>query len=178
MKPALRRATPLRAAFPMGAALDLGTCALTASMPGAPLRAAHGGVLQQCETLVALFSHEQTLPKPGTVQAAGALKLGGRDVAEHCVVTGAMNARKGSVGRASAIGFEMRLPRDWNGRLFYQGNGGLDGNVRPAEGGRARPGLRRLPDRGTRRPPAQRRAGTDLGCPAGGSSPARPSAIR
>ena len=28
----------------------------------------------------------------------------------------------------------MRLPTDWNGRFFYQGNGGVDGYVAPAYG--------------------------------------------
>jgi len=32
-------------------------------------------------------------------------------------------------GQKYAIGFEMRLPRDWNGRFLYQGNGGTDGAV-------------------------------------------------
>jgi feruloyl esterase len=34
-----------------------------------------------------------------------------------------------------AIGFELRLPVEWNGRFFYQANGGLDGVVIPALGG-------------------------------------------
>ena len=36
-------------------------------------------------------------------------------------------------GQTYQIGFEMRLPIDWNGR-FYQGNGGTDGNLVPATG--------------------------------------------
>jgi hypothetical protein len=55
-------------------------------------------------------------------------------VAAHCLVKGSMHRRKGSDGRDYAIGFEMRLPQDWNGRFYYQGNGGLDGNVQPAVG--------------------------------------------
>jgi feruloyl esterase len=45
-----------------------------------------------------------------------------------------MHPRKGSDGRDYAIGFEMRLPQAWNGRFYYQGNGGLDGTVQPAQG--------------------------------------------
>ena len=37
-------------------------------------------------------------------------------------------------GNAYAIGFEMRLPNAWNGRFFYQANGGIDGSVVPATG--------------------------------------------
>ena len=32
-------------------------------------------------------------------------------------------------GKRYAIGFEMRLPQAWNGRFFYQANGGIDGSV-------------------------------------------------
>jgi feruloyl esterase len=80
------------------------------------------------------FRHGQTTLASTAIQASGTLKLAGQAVAEHCLVKGTMHARKGSDGRDYAIGFEMRLPKEWNGRFYYQGNGGLDGNVRPAEG--------------------------------------------
>ena len=38
-------------------------------------------------------------------------------------------------GKSYAIGFEMRLPNAWNGRFFYQANGGIDGTVSTALGG-------------------------------------------
>ena len=38
-------------------------------------------------------------------------------------------------GKSYAIGFEMRLPDAWNGRFFYQANGGTDGSVVTASGG-------------------------------------------
>ena len=37
-------------------------------------------------------------------------------------------------GNTYAIGFEMRLPNAWNGRFFYQANGGIDGSVVTATG--------------------------------------------
>ena len=37
-------------------------------------------------------------------------------------------------GKTYAIGFEMRLPKAWNGRFFHQGNGGIDGSVVTATG--------------------------------------------
>jgi feruloyl esterase len=54
---------------------------------------------------------------------------------EHCVVRGAVNERTGTDGKPYAIGFEMRLPEQWNGRYFHQVNGGNDGAVVPAYGG-------------------------------------------
>jgi feruloyl esterase len=52
----------------------------------------------------------------------------------HCVLRGAVNERTGTDGKPYAIGFEMRLPDDWNGRYFDQLNGGNDGAIVPAYG--------------------------------------------
>lgn len=66
---------------------------------------------------------------------SGALKIAGTDIAEHCLLKGRMFDRVSPVdGQQYAIGFEMRLPRDWNGRFFYQANGGNDGNIVTASG--------------------------------------------
>ncbi|MBW8835302.1 MAG: tannase/feruloyl esterase family alpha/beta hydrolase, partial [Burkholderia sp.] len=74
------------------------------------------------------FSSVQDVP-------AGTLKVAGKPIAEHCLVQGQMNQRVSAVdGKTYAIGFEMRLPVAWNGRFFYQANGGLDGNVVTATG--------------------------------------------
>jgi feruloyl esterase len=63
------------------------------------------------------------------------LTVAGKSIAAHCVVQGSMFKRTSPVdGNTYAIGFEMRLPNNWNGRLFYQANGGLDGSVLPATG--------------------------------------------
>ena len=65
-----------------------------------------------------------------------ALHVAGTPVAAHCLVTGAMYERTSAVdGKRYAIGFEMRLPHAWNGRFFYQANGGIDGSVVAATGG-------------------------------------------
>ncbi|WP_342128511.1 tannase/feruloyl esterase family alpha/beta hydrolase [Hydrogenophaga sp. OTU3427] len=67
--------------------------------------------------------------------AEGTLKQGGNAVAEHCRVTGKMHERTSPVdGATYAIGFEMRLPKAWNGRFLHQGNGGTDGAVLTAAG--------------------------------------------
>lgn len=90
----------------------------------------------RCEALAAKIAGfpNTTITSSATV-AAGTLKVGGQDIGEHCVVSGKMFTRTSPVdGNAYAIGFEMRLPRNWNGRFFHQGNGGNDGVVLPAVG--------------------------------------------
>lgn len=52
----------------------------------------------------------------------------------YCLVQGRANERTGIDGKTYAIGFEMRLPTDWNGRFLYQQNGGSDGEVVAATG--------------------------------------------
>jgi Tannase and feruloyl esterase len=131
----ITHARTLHRVWPVTLGLALSACGTAPTgQPAGPLKAATGAALQQCETLAAAFKHDQTSIDSVAVQADGALKLGGRAVAEHCLVKGAMHKRKGSDGRDYAIGFEMRLPKAWNGRLYYQGNGGLDGAVQPAQG--------------------------------------------
>jgi feruloyl esterase len=65
---------------------------------------------------------------------------GGPLLVAHCRVSGRMADRVGIDGKPYYIGFEMRLPERWNGRLLYQGGGGNDGVVRPAVGPQAAPG--------------------------------------
>ena len=61
-------------------------------------------------------------------------------LAAHCRVSGRFGERVGADGKAYHVGFELRLPLAWNGRLLYQGGGGNDGVVRPAVGPQAAPG--------------------------------------
>ena len=95
-----------------------------------------GALLGACEDLAARMAGlGNTTITAATTVAAGALTLAGQPVAEHCRVTGRMKQRVSPVdGKTYAIGFEMRLPRAWNGRFFHQGNGGIDGSVVPATG--------------------------------------------
>ena len=52
----------------------------------------------------------------------------------HCILRGTSSAYRDSEGHAYGVGIELRLPQGWNGRLFFQGGGGLDGAVLPAFG--------------------------------------------
>lgn len=67
--------------------------------------------------------------------AAGELMVAGKDIPAHCLVTGSMFERVSDIdGNVYAIRFEMRLPLNWNGRFYHQGNGGIDGSVVTAVG--------------------------------------------
>lgn len=106
----------------------LAAAALPALAGGKPPQlppATPAGLAGACEDLLARIG---TLP--ATVFTAGTLLVGGQPVPEHCRITGRMNDRVSPVdGKPYAIGFEMRLPKAWNGRFFHQGNGGIDGAV-------------------------------------------------
>ena len=125
--------------FKQGAAVAVVTVfALSACGGGADtvpqLAAAQGASLAAC-TGLSSFSFANTAISTASITAGGTLTNAGQPVGEHCTVTGKMNQRTGTDGQAYAIGFEMRLPKDWNGRFLYQGNGGIDGAVSPAVGG-------------------------------------------
>ncbi len=109
-------------------------CGTLQSHSVAPLKAATGANLPHCEALASQLQLPHTRIESSTSVAAGTLKQGDKAIPAHCLVKGRMHERKGSDGRDYAIGFEMRLPVAWNGRFYYQGNGGLDGSVQPALG--------------------------------------------
>ncbi len=109
-------------------------CGTLQSPSVAPLKAATGASLPSCEALPSQLQLPNTRIESAASVAAGAVMQGDKAVPAHCLVKGRMHERKGSDGRDYAIGFEMRLPVAWNGRFYYQGNGGLDGAVVPALG--------------------------------------------
>jgi hypothetical protein len=90
-----------------------------------------GTLVGSCEALAGSLSGlANTTIASATTVAAGTLLVAGQPVPEHCRVTGRMFERISPTdGKTYAIGFEMRLPKAWNGRFFHQGNGGIDGNV-------------------------------------------------
>ncbi|HXF46151.1 MAG TPA: tannase/feruloyl esterase family alpha/beta hydrolase [Burkholderiaceae bacterium] len=91
--------------------------------------------LRDCATLAASLGYPGAVFTASTEVPAGTLKTGGQDIGAHCRLTGKMNERASPIdGKTYAIGFEMRLPMAWNGRFYYQANGGLDGNVVTATG--------------------------------------------
>ncbi len=88
-----------------------------------------------CEQLLTSVQFPNTAFSSSTRVAAGTLTLAGQAVPAHCLLSGQMHERVSEIdGQTYAIRFEMRLPINWNGRFFYQANGGLDGEVVPATG--------------------------------------------
>lgn len=104
------------------------------------LGAATPGALNSCEDLVTQFVYDSTVITAAHTVEAGPVNYNATesyDAPAHCVVTGYMNERTGkgiSGDTTYRIGFEMRLPMAWNGRFYYQANGGLDGSVATAVG--------------------------------------------
>src|SRR5215469_4607521 len=52
----------------------------------------------------------------------------------HCEVLGSLNNRTGVNSQPYAIRFHLRLPAEWNGRFFFEGGGGSNGNLSNALG--------------------------------------------
>jgi hypothetical protein len=59
---------------------------------------------------------------PGAPPMAGTLPA-------HCRIDGVIGAHTGRDGKAYGIRFAVAMPTQWNGRLVYQGGGGLNGSV-------------------------------------------------
>ena len=99
------------------------------------LSAATGATLASCTDLATRISFANTTVTAANSIAAGTLTVAGTPVPAHCQILGKMNQRVSTAdGNSYAIGFEMRLPNAWNGRFFYQANGGIDGSVVTATG--------------------------------------------
>ena len=88
-----------------------------------------------CTTLAASITGlTNTVLTASSTVAAGTV-VSNISMPEHCLVTGKMNERVSTVdGATYYIGFQIRMPKDWNGRFFYQANGGTDGAVSSAVG--------------------------------------------
>jgi hypothetical protein len=101
---------------------------------------------QKCTTLTGLASRQ--FPNASTAIASAILKPASAAVTSpggfgrgsvpalpaHCEIRGKMNERTGANGQHYAINFHMRLPTDWNGKFFFEGGGGSNGNVGDALG--------------------------------------------
>ena len=112
-----------------GAAFLLGSCST------APQTSAQAPV--DCAQIAAKFVAANTRIEPAESIPAGLIVPGMASpypMPAHCKINGKMFERTGVDGKPYAIGFEMRLPANWNQRFLFQANGGNDGVVQPAYG--------------------------------------------
>jgi feruloyl esterase len=84
---------------------------------------------QKCQALTAA----KPLPNPTTAITAATLSAAAAQP-EHCEVNGKINERVGVNNQRYAIKFHLRLPTNWNGRFFFEGGGGSNGNLGNALG--------------------------------------------
>ena len=94
------------------------------------------------------YSYFPALPR-NTLIVSAVLNPATADVPEHCQVQGTIDgnrqgygptpgdARTASLNQIYAIGWMLRLPTDWNGRFYFAGGGGTNGNLGDALGGGA-----------------------------------------
>jgi feruloyl esterase len=115
-------------------AVILGLCTLaayTAEADEAESRTA-------CEALAALdapFFRVETAEWVAASDSAQRLAQGAAPVPAHCLIRVTLDARPSSIqGVSLGVGFELRLPQEWNGRFLFQGGGGLNGVLNPAFG--------------------------------------------
>jgi len=115
--------------------------ALLATVALAPPPAAAHVHTFACADLVSASLPHTTITTAQTIPAGIILVPGPfgppqpASVPDHCYLEGKINERVSSVdGKPYAIGFALRLPVDWNGRFFFQGGGGTDGNLGSALG--------------------------------------------
>jgi feruloyl esterase len=97
-----------------------------------------------CAALVG-YSNARALPR-NTLIASAVLNAGTENLPEHCQVQGTIDADRPGYGPAPgdartaalnqiyAIHWMMRLPTSWNGRFYFAGGGGTNGNVGDALG--------------------------------------------
>lgn len=137
----LKQNLPIAGVLSALSATLLIACSSTPSNDGlgiAKLSEAKPAVLTACAQLPASFKFANTRIESAEATQSGKLGAGAQATAynapEHCLVKGKMHERKGINDQDFAIAFEMRLPKDWNGRFYHQVNGGIDGVVQLALG--------------------------------------------
>jgi len=127
--------TPVRmlAASCVGVALTAcgGDDDATSNTP-APFVATPATFAGDCTNLATLPVASGSITSATTVPAGTVVS--GNTLPEHCRLVGQMNPRVGTDGKNYAIGFEVRLPKAWNGRFLFQGGGGNDGAIAAALG--------------------------------------------
>jgi hypothetical protein len=100
------------------------------------------GTAERCASLAQLMQAHWPDPTTRLLEAAwrpAGLEpqaVPGRSVPlpAHCELTAVMHERVGADGQHYAIHFHLRLPGQWNGRFFFEGGGGTEGDLGAAIG--------------------------------------------
>jgi hypothetical protein len=102
---------------------------------------------QECAALTG-YSYDAGLPRQSLI-ASAVVNAATATLPEHCQVQGTIEGdRRGfgptpgdsttaSLNQVYAIRWMLRLPTDWNGRFYFAGGGGTNGNLGDALGGGA-----------------------------------------
>ena len=105
--------------------------------------ASMGAQAQDCAGLKSLAIDQTKIESAEAVAAGSAISMPmgmpGMQIGPlpaFCKVTGVIRDRTGADGTHYGIRFELRLPTAaaWNRKFYFQGGGGLDGNLSPAIG--------------------------------------------
>jgi feruloyl esterase len=104
-------------------------CALALGLPGTrPGLGAEPAPQQNCNNLAQLRTERFRVDTAEWVRSSAQLP-------EHCLFRVTLDPRPSGIEDLSyGTGIELRLPLDWNGRLLFQGGGGLNGVLGNATG--------------------------------------------
>lgn len=109
-------------------AVVLGLGASQAQTPRRASAAAPSG--ERCAALAATSPQAGLAFETTTFNAARAAQDAAAPAwPEHCQVIGRLDERVGFNSQRYAIRFHLRLPSQWNGRFFFAGGGGTNGNL-------------------------------------------------
>src|SRR5689334_17828711 len=86
----------------------------------------------RCEAL-RTFAWPELVVEEARVVPAG-LQAEQTPLPEHCMLRATLAPRTGASGQHLGIGFDLRMPLQWNGRFLFEGGGGLDGVLRASYG--------------------------------------------
>ena len=106
----------------------LGLLFLSSTLTQAQQQRMSCGALQKIASPKLIISRTEQVPAGTRSSEKGPV------LPAHCLLRGEVNQHKGADGKSYGDIFELRMPADWNGRLLFQGGGGLDGVVSPAIG--------------------------------------------
>ena len=106
------------------------------SVQAAAFNAQQCAQLRQADSVVsAQWVNAGKLPSDDQAAFTGASRAAADvEFGAHCVVSGELEKRTGADGKLYYIGYQMRLPENWNGKFLFQGGGGMDGFIAPAVG--------------------------------------------